>query len=80
MIHTDKVSVASTNVVYKLQKMEQLSLSESTMTVLETISITTSYTKAMEVILEHPGYFVVPHAIVHEEEPLDGSQVPLTGI
>lgn len=80
MIPTDKVSLENANVVYKLQKMEQLSLIENTMTVLETISITTSYTKAMEFILEHPGYFVVPHAIVLEEEPLDAGQVTLAGI
>lgn len=73
MIDTDKEGFEGVHVVYKLQKLEKLSFLENCMTVLETISITTSYTKAMEVILEHPSYFIVPHAIVQKEEPLDAS-------
>ncbi len=80
MIQTHNESHERAHIVYKLQKLERLSLRESSLTVLETISITTSYTKAMEVMLEHPSYFVVPHAIVQQKRPLSTSRVTLSGI
>ncbi len=50
-------------VIYKLQRLNKLEFKESSLTVLETISMTTSYTKAMEIVMENPTYFLVPHTV-----------------
>lgn len=58
-------------IVYKLQTLNELYIKEKLMIVLETISITTSYTQAIEMVLDNPSYFLVPHTVRIEKEPFD---------
>jgi hypothetical protein len=58
-------------VIYKVLKARHLRIKERQMVVLETVSMTTSYARAMEVLLDDPACLLVQHFVrCKEKRPL----------